>query len=169
MNNYQPPPPPPSPEAWTQPQYVATEPGKGFAVAALVLGITGIVFGTVPITGLIAVALGLTGFVLGVISWRKRSRLHLRHTMAAWGTILSAIALALGIWGMVIVTDTVNEIDRDLNELDQQIDDESYTPPSAAEIDQASDDELFDMWAESPSGSDIEAELEAELDARDAW
>jgi hypothetical protein len=45
---------------------------------------------------------------------------------------------------------------------------DNYDAPSDTEIDNASDDELWDMWAESPSGSDIEAELEAELDARNA-
>jgi hypothetical protein len=38
--------------------------------------------------------------------------------MAVWGICLSTLALALGIIGMVIVQDAVNDLDRELNELD---------------------------------------------------
>jgi hypothetical protein len=162
MSNYQPPPPPPAPAPWLQPQYVDVEPGKGLAVAALVCGIVGSIFGLIPITSLVALAAGVTAVVLGAIAWRKRSRAHVRRTMAAWGIALGVLAVGLGSWGMYIVQDTVNEIDREF----QQFDDESYTPPSAAEIDQASDNELQEMWWEAPSDSDSEARIQAELESR---
>jgi hypothetical protein len=43
---------------------------------------------------------------------------------------------------------------------------DSYDAPTSAEIDDASDNELWDLWYDAPSGSATEAEIEAELERR---
>ncbi len=162
MSNYQ---PPPSPPMWQQPvQYVAVEPGKGIGVAALVCGIIGAVFGLIPITSLVALALGLVAVVLGAIAWRKRGQVHLRRTMATWAVALGIVALTLGVIGMVIVQDTVNDLDREFNDIGQTND--TYVPPTVQEIDQATDDELWELWGDAPLGSDAETQIETELESR---
>jgi hypothetical protein len=159
---------PPRPPPYQQPvQYVqvTSEPGKGFAVAALVCGIVGAVFGLIPLTFLFALALGLTAFVLGAIAWVKRGKANLRRVMAGWGVALGGVAVLLGVVGMVIVNNTVNDIDRELNEFDNELNGD-YSPPSAHTIDQANNDELWTLWGEAPAGSEAEADIEDELQAR---
>ena len=92
---------------------------NGLAIAALVLGIVGTVFGLVPITALIALACGFTGLALGVIAWR-RWRTHGRRAMSIIGVVLSVLAITLGIVGMVIVNDAVDDLDRDLDRIEQE-------------------------------------------------
>lgn len=83
--------------------------GGGFAVTALVCGIVGVVFGMIPLFFIIALALGLTGLAFGVVGAFPRP---LRPVMAWIGVALSAIAVALGCYGAVVVNDAVDEIDR---------------------------------------------------------
>jgi hypothetical protein len=148
---------------------VIREPGRGFAITALVCGIIGAALGLAAgLTFGIVIPLGVVAIVFGVIALVRRSRAHLPRGMAIAGTVLGGIALTLGIIGVVVFNDAVNELDEDLDEIGPS-DPESYTPPSAAEIDAASDDELWDMWFEAPSGSEAEADLQAELEARGVW
>lgn len=104
-----------------QPQTsAAARPGNGFAVTALVLGLVGIPFGLIPITGLFAVAAGLVGLVLGLLAIGQALRGRRRRKVMAWaGTVLSAVALALGVWGMTIVDKAVKDINESVSAIEQ--------------------------------------------------
>lgn len=93
--------------------------GNGMAVASLVLGIIGVVFGLVPLTGFIAVICGLLATVFGWVGRKnaKKDPQVGRKTMATWGLVLGVIALALGIWGIVIVGDAINDLEQELEDL----------------------------------------------------
>ena len=82
---------------------------NGLAIAALCLGITGCVFGLIPITALIALACGAVGLVLGIIAW-KHAATHGRKGMAITGTLLSVLAVTLGVIGFIIVQNAVNSL-----------------------------------------------------------
>jgi hypothetical protein len=106
----------PTPTPQQQVVYVERQ-GNGLAVASLVLGIVGAVMGLIPLTGFIAIICGLLGVIFGFVGWRKASSGAGRKGMAIAGLILSAIALTLGVVGLVIMNDAVNELDRELNKL----------------------------------------------------
>jgi hypothetical protein len=72
-------------------------PRQGFAVASLVLGIVGAVFGLVPLTALIALACGILAVVFGALGLKQR------RGMALAGLILGVVAVALAIWGLVVI------------------------------------------------------------------
>ncbi len=93
-------------------------PRNGLGIAALCLGIVGLLFGLVPFTGFIAFALGAVGAILGLVGFgRARRRIATNLKTAIAGTVLSVIALALGIWGMVIVFTGLNQLSEDLGNL----------------------------------------------------
>ena len=91
--------------------------GNGLAVTALVCGIVGAVVGLIPILAIPALALGLVAFVLGILGRRKAKKDPRagRKGAATAGIILGVIAIALGIAGLVIVNDAVNDLDRSLS------------------------------------------------------
>jgi hypothetical protein len=99
-------------------------PGNGMAVAALVCGIVGAVFGLIPLTFFIALALGLVAVVLGPIAWNRANKVPAagKKGLAIAGTILGVVALGVGIVGAVIVDDTVDEIDRELDDASEELD-----------------------------------------------
>ena len=98
----------------------APEPKNGFAITALVVGLVGIVFALVPLTGFIAVILGLIGLVFGLVNiGRIRRGRSTAKTMTWFGSIISTLALAGGIWGMVVVFNAVDDLDNDLHCIDQ--------------------------------------------------
>lgn len=94
---------------------------NGLAIAALVLGVVGAVFGLIPLTGFIAIICGVLAIAFGIPAWRA-ARVRGRRAMAIAGTILGVIALALGVWGTVIVADAASDLDRELDKLEQQLD-----------------------------------------------
>ena len=86
------------------------------AVAALVLGIVGSVLGLVPLTGFIALICGILALVFGFVGYNKAKNAGLPHkTMAVWGVVLGGLSFILGIVGLTIVADVVNDLDRQLN------------------------------------------------------
>jgi hypothetical protein len=91
--------------------------GNGMAVAALVLGIVGCILGLVPLTGFIALICGILGLVFGFVGYNKAKTGLPHKTMAIWGVVLGAGAVILGIIGLTIVADVVNDIDQQLNSL----------------------------------------------------
>lgn len=99
-----------------------TEPRNGLGLAALILGLIGVLFGLVPLTGFIAVGLGLTGLILGFagIGRLRRGTASNRKT-TGFGMAASVAAIALGIWGMTIFFGAVEELDRDLEELESEL------------------------------------------------
>jgi hypothetical protein len=102
-----------------EPQVVYVERrGNGMAVASLVLGIIGVVFGLVPLTGFIAIILGVLAVIFGFIGRGNAKKKGLeRGGMATAGLILGFIALGLGIWGLIIVGEVFEELERQLEEL----------------------------------------------------
>jgi hypothetical protein len=115
------PPQPPGPpqQPWQgRPQWAPQPPAprNGLGIAALCLGIIGMIFGLIPFTGFIAAALGAVGVILGLVGFshaRKHIATNLKTAIA--GSILSVIAIALGIWGMVIVFTSFNQLAEDLD------------------------------------------------------
>ena len=113
MSDFAPPPPSPSPE---QPQPVAQQaPRNGLGIAALilgiigvlsalVLGIIGVLSGFVPYFFWVAGILGIIGLLLGLIGYGRFQRSEASNgTMALWGIVTSAVAaVAVSIVGAVI-------------------------------------------------------------------
>lgn len=96
----------------------AAAPRNGLGIAALCLGTVGILFGMVPFTGFIAFALGAVGLILGLVGLgRARRKVASNLKTAVSGTVLSVIAIALGIWGMVILFTGLNQLAEDLNNI----------------------------------------------------
>jgi len=75
---------------------------SSMAVAALVLGIIGVVFGLIPLTFFVALACGVLAIVFGALGRY--------HTKAKWGLALGIVAVALGIWGATIVNKASNDL-----------------------------------------------------------
>ena len=90
-------------------------PTNGMAVAALVLGIVGVVLGLVPLTGFIALICGILGLIFGFAGYGRAKKGAPHKTMAIWGIVLGGAALVLGIIGLTIVADVVEDLDRQLN------------------------------------------------------
>lgn len=110
-------------------QYVQrqAEPKNGFGIAALCLAIPGLVFGLVPLTGFLAAVCGGLALIFGLLGYGRAKRGQASNRkMSVISSILGATAVALGIWGMTIVFDTVEEIDKEFDrigtELNESID-----------------------------------------------
>ncbi len=62
-----------------------------------------------------------------ILALSNRGRLRrgtATNTKTTWfGLATALVAIALGIWGISIVFDTVDQIDRDLEELEQELED----------------------------------------------
>src|SRR5262245_65989846 len=96
----------------------APEPKNGFAITALVVGLVGIVFALVPLTGFIAVILGLIGLVFGLVNiGRIRRGRSTAKTMTWFGSMISTLALAGGIGGMVVGFNAADDLDNDLHRI----------------------------------------------------
>ncbi|MFP5020979.1 DUF4190 domain-containing protein [Pseudonocardia phyllosphaerae] len=107
---------PQPPAGWGPPP--APAPRNGLGIAALCLGIVGILFGMIPFTGFIAFGLGAVGLILGLVGLgRARKKVATNLKTAIAGGILSIIAIALGIWGMVIVFTGLSKLSDDLNNI----------------------------------------------------
>ncbi|WP_026530715.1 DUF4190 domain-containing protein [Haematomicrobium sanguinis] len=87
---YPPPPPPPAP--------------KGFAIAALVLGIIGVVIGLFIVFGWLALILGILALIFGIVGLRKKTA----NGMSITGIILGAIATILGVIGIIVTIAFIN-------------------------------------------------------------
>jgi hypothetical protein len=107
----------PAPSAPGQPGVVyVQEPKNGLAIAALSLGVVGMLFGLIPLTGFIAFALGAVGLILGLSNRGRLKRgLSTAKKLTVAGLITSLLALALGTWGMVIVFTAVDDLDDGLD------------------------------------------------------
>lgn len=86
------------------------------AIAALVLGIVGVVFGLVPLTGFIALICGTLALIFGV------KGKHSENTgMAKAGRILGVIAIAMGVYGIYVVGTAVEQFERDMEEINVEM------------------------------------------------
>lgn len=115
---------PMTPEEQAQIVYVK-QAGNGFAVAGLTCGIIGVVFGLgMAITFPIAIAAGLLAVLFGILGRHraKKEPAAGRKTMATWAVVLGIIAVGLGGIGASMVNSAVNDLNRSLNQTQQQID-----------------------------------------------
>lgn len=100
------------------PNMTPAQPRNGMGITALVLAIVGVLFGLIPLTGFVAIILGALGIVFGLIGFsRSRRGLSTNPKMSAIATALAVVAIALGIWGLVIDANAVHQINNDLNNL----------------------------------------------------
>lgn len=109
----------------TSPQVVIVQrAGNGFAVTALVLGVIGAIVGLVPIFFIGAWLLGVLAIIFGFVgrSRAKRDPNAGRAGMALAGIILGVIAIILGIVGVNTVDKAVDQLDRDLQEIEREMD-----------------------------------------------
>lgn len=107
----------------------APEPRNGFGITALVLAIIGLVFGIVPLTGFLAAILGALAILFGLLGLGRVRRGRATNKVMSWiGTLLGIGALALGIWGMVIVFSGLNELGNELEEIGDSV--PTYSPPT---------------------------------------
>lgn len=98
------------------------EPKNGFGIAALCLAIPGLVFGLIPLTGFIALICGALAVIFGLLGHgRARRKVATNKGMAITSTILGVGAIGLGILGMSIVFNAVDELDNELKKTGEEI------------------------------------------------
>ena len=89
---------PPAPAAAPAP------PRNGFGVAALCLGLVGLPFALVPLTGVVAAVLGALAVVFGLLGRaRVRRGVATGRAMPVAGAVLGVVALAAGVAGTVLL------------------------------------------------------------------
>jgi len=99
--------------------------GSGMAVASLICGIFGAVIALIPILGIFGLGLGLVALILGLIGWSKARKGEAKGKgIAITGTIFGALALVLGIVGVVIVQGAFDQFGQDLEEIGDQLDED---------------------------------------------
>jgi len=98
-------PPPPSTD---QPEPVYQQsPRNGLGIAALILGIVGVLSVVLPFGFWVAAILGIIGLILGLIGYGRFQRSEATNgTMALWGIITSAVAVLVSIVAAVILVGT---------------------------------------------------------------
>lgn len=129
--------PPPGPQpptyqeqpSWQQ-QYGPPHPGgtNGAAIAALVLGLIGVLFGVLlgffVFTAIIAIILGIVGIVFGVMGRRRAADPRVgRKGMATTGLVLSILTIIGSLFWLVIIGIAFNELSQsgeNIENLDQQ-------------------------------------------------
>lgn len=94
--------------------YVVVSQSNGLAVAAVVLGAIGVLFGLLPIGFLMAWILGVLALVFG-LSGRAPGKP--RRNLATWGAVLGAVAIVLGTIGVTRVDEFVVDLDAELNRI----------------------------------------------------
>lgn len=116
--------PPPLPGApvaeQPQPQVVYLKQlTNGLATAALVLGIIGAVVGLIPLTSPVALVLGVLATVFGAIGRNKAAKNPEvpNKGRATAGLVLGIVSIVLSIIGMVIVSNAVNDTEKELNRI----------------------------------------------------
>ncbi|MET0800991.1 MAG: DUF4190 domain-containing protein [Actinomycetota bacterium] len=93
-------------------------PVNGPAIAALVLGIVGVVFSTVPGVGLI---LGILAVVLARVGLRRASENASGKGLAVAGLVLGIVATFVGLLAVVVFNEAIDQIgniEQQLNELE---------------------------------------------------
>jgi len=109
--------PPPGYPVQPGQQFVyVSEPRNGLGLASIILGILGLLFGLVPLTGFIAFGLGAVAVILALANRGRLKRGRATNRKTTWaGLITGFLAIALGIVGMVIFFDAVSDLGEDLD------------------------------------------------------
>ena len=99
------------PTGWGPAAPAATKPGRGFAVASFVLGLSSLLIGWVPFLFVLAIGGAITGFVFAVIGIRRARRAN-GHGMgfAVAGTVLAPIALGVCVVGFLLTRAVLDEV-----------------------------------------------------------
>jgi hypothetical protein len=85
--------------------------GNGMAVASLVLGILGVVFGLIPLFFFFAFIFGTLALIFGLVGRAKKYQ-GFRKGFATAGSILAVVSLGLGVFGVIVVNEVVDDIDK---------------------------------------------------------
>jgi len=102
------------------PQSYLPQPRNGYGVTALVLAIVGLVFGLVPFTGFLAIMCGGTSVLFGLLGLGRVRRHEANNKgMTITGLILGALALLLGVIGLIIVMNAATKLSNDLSKIGQ--------------------------------------------------
>jgi hypothetical protein len=94
-----------------------TSGGNGFAVAALVLGIIGFLFGFIPLTFFMAGLLGILAVIFGVVGRKRAKQRGLKTGTATTGTVFGILAIIMSIVGLIILVTVVNDTSNKLNDI----------------------------------------------------
>ncbi|MFG3493828.1 DUF4352 domain-containing protein [Streptomyces sp. NPDC047928] len=112
----------PSPDGYPVPPMPPQQPRNGLGVAALVVGIVGVVFGILPPTFWLGGVLGLLGLIFGVIGiGRARKGEATNKGMALTGVITGSVAMVLAIVWVIalafVITEAVDQAKKDIASL----------------------------------------------------
>ncbi|MEV6951255.1 hypothetical protein [Streptomyces sp. NPDC051183] len=97
------------------PGYPAPQDTNGLAVAALVLGLLGLVIGPIPIVFWFGGLLSAVGVGLGIAAVVRSRSGAPRGTMATVGTVLAVLGLGASVGGFFLTGAVFERIDRDLD------------------------------------------------------
>jgi hypothetical protein len=102
---------PPHPYGPYAPVYAPPPPRNGVGTAALILGLVGLPFFLTGLTAPIAIVLGLIAIPLALTGLaRVRRREATNRGAAVTGLILGTLAVALGVWSIVVTVQAVGEV-----------------------------------------------------------
>ena len=102
----------------------APDAGNGLAIAGLVCGIVGVVFGLIPWTFWLAWVLGVLAIVFGAIGRRRADREPAagKRSMATAGLILGIVSIALGVVGLIILVTFINDVGTSIQDFESCFD-----------------------------------------------
>lgn len=83
--------------------YIQQQSKNGMAVAGFVCALIGVLFGLIPILAMPALILGVLGVVFGSVAWNRAVRSQTTKGMAVAASVLGVLAVVLSIIGFVIV------------------------------------------------------------------
>lgn len=134
------------PQQWGPPPnypQAVLAPRNGLGIAALVLGICGVLSGLIPFFFWFALIAGVIGLILGLVGFgrTRKGRATNRKTSIA-GVLLSTGAIAMGIWGAVILFQATDQLMKDLGSATDS------APAAVAPIGQMQDAEGLQLTVE---------------------
>ncbi len=100
--------------------------GNGMAVAAMVIGLIGVLFGLIPLFFFIAWICGAIAIVLGSTARGaaiRRPEIG-RKNLATWGIVLGIAALAFGTFGMNQMGGVLDDFEDDMEQIEKEWDED---------------------------------------------
>lgn len=94
--------------------------GNGLAVAALVLGIVGLVFAVIPFMFVLGLIIGLVGVGLGIPAAITAHRGGDRTVMAWFSLGLSVLAVAMSVMWIAAINDAVDDLHLEHERIERQ-------------------------------------------------
>lgn len=133
----------------------APSPGKGLGIAAMVVGIVGIVFSFIPFVGFLSLILGPAAVVLGILAvanWRGRGQGWAGIVTGVLGTLVAAVGIIIT-FALMPDIDSVQQAERDLEtiqdeyteEVDQTELEEGAIEEGEANLDVDAATDVFDL------------------------